>query len=152
MRRRGVIVSLEGHGGDELLAGYGLHILLALMRSRGLLVTPRRTLDLIDTLQNMYGAGQPERPNKAVVAMLTIPAVRAVARHLRRSQRTLADTIRRHSFDPSTTSNDARVEEQAIAGLYCDGSYCALLDDRSRQPGCSQEQAVLGKKFDHRPS
>ncbi len=116
MRREGVIVSLEGHGGDELLAGYGLHILLALMRSRGLMAAPGRTLDLIDTLQHMHGPGQPERPvNKAVLAALTIPGVRAIARHLKRSQRVLAETVRRHSFDPTTATDEAaRVEEQAI--------------------------------------
>jgi asparagine synthase (glutamine-hydrolysing) len=119
MRREGVIVSLEGHGGDELLAGYGLHILLALMRSRGLIAAPRRTLDLIDTLQRMYDPENPERPaNKVLLAALTIPGVRAVARHLRRSQRVFAEMIRRHSFDPNTATDEAaRVEEQAIDAL-----------------------------------
>jgi asparagine synthase (glutamine-hydrolysing) len=118
MRRDGVIVSLEGHGGDELLAGYGLHILLALMRSRGLMAEPRRTLDLIDTLQHMHGPRGPERPNKAVLAALTIPGVRAVARLLRPSQRVLAEMIRRHSFDPTTATDEAaRAEEQAIDAL-----------------------------------
>jgi asparagine synthase (glutamine-hydrolysing) len=118
MRREGVIVSLEGHGGDELLAGYPLHILVALMRSRGILAASGRTLELIDTLQRMYGPGQPERPSKAVLAALTIPSIRAVARHLRPSQRVLADTVRRHSFDPTTATDDAaREEEQAIDAL-----------------------------------
>lgn len=118
MRREGVIVSLEGHGGDELLAGYDLHILLALMRSRGIMAAPCRTLDLLDTLQHMHGAGSPERPNKAVLAALTIPGVHAVARYLRPSQRLLAEAIRRHSFDPTTATDEAtRVEEQAIDAL-----------------------------------
>ena len=118
MRREGVIVSLEGHGGDELLAGYALHILLALMRSRGLMAAPRRTLDLIDTLQHMHGGGRSERPNKAVLAALTIPGVHAVARHLWPSQRLLAETIRRHSFDPTTATDEStRIEEQAIDAL-----------------------------------
>jgi asparagine synthase (glutamine-hydrolysing) len=118
MRREGVIVSLEGHGGDELLGGYGLHVLLALMRSRGLLAAPGRTLDLIDTLYHM----QPEEPpNRVVLAALTIPGVRALARHLpiaRRRERMLAETVRRHSFDPTTTTDaTARLEEQAIDAL-----------------------------------
>jgi asparagine synthase (glutamine-hydrolysing) len=118
MRRQGIIVSLEGHGGDELLGGYDLHVLLALMRGRGLVAAPGRTLDLIDTLYHM----QPEVPPKrAVLAALTIPGVRAVARHLpiaRRRERMLAETIRRHSFDPATATDEAaRVEEQAIDAL-----------------------------------
>jgi asparagine synthase (glutamine-hydrolysing) len=121
MRRQGIIVSLEGHGGDELLAGYDLHVLLALLRGRGLIAAPFRTLDLIDTLQHMYAPGHPERPNKAVLAALTVPSLRALARQLpmtRRSQRRLAETLRRHSFDPNTASDkQARAEEQAIDAL-----------------------------------
>ena len=118
MRREGIIVSLEGHGGDELLGGYGLHVLLALMRSRGLVGAPCRTLDLIDTLYHM----QPEEPpNRAVLAALTIPGVRSLARHLpftRRRERMLAETIRRHSFDPTTATDLATcAEEQAIDAL-----------------------------------
>ena len=62
MRRDGVIVSLEGHGGDELLAGYGLHVLLAILRGPSLMTAPARTLDLIGTLQHMYSRENPERP------------------------------------------------------------------------------------------
>jgi len=118
MRRQGIIVSLEGHGGDELLGGYDLHVLLALMRSRGLIAAPGRTLDLIDTLYHL----QPEIPPKrAVLAALTIPGVRAAARFLpiaRRRERMLAEVVRRHSFDPVTAIDAAaRVEEQAIDEL-----------------------------------
>ena len=59
MRRDNVIVSLEGHGGDELLGGYGLHILLALLRGPSFIRAPRRIFDLIDTLQHMYSAQDP---------------------------------------------------------------------------------------------
>ena len=119
MRREGIIVSLEGHGGDELLAGYDLHILLALMRGGGLMAAPSRTLDLIKTLQHMYShARQSERPNKLVLAALTIRSVRAVVRHLRPSQRVLAEVVRRHSFDPATAADKTtRAEEQAIDAL-----------------------------------
>ncbi|HYB70304.1 MAG TPA: asparagine synthase (glutamine-hydrolyzing) [Candidatus Bathyarchaeia archaeon] len=118
MRREGIIVSLEGHGGDELLGGYDLHVLLALMGGRGLVAAPGRTLDLIDTLYHL----QPEiSPKRAVLAALTIPGVRAIARHLpvaRRRERLLAQTVRRHSFDPATVIDEAaRVEEQAIDAL-----------------------------------
>jgi asparagine synthase (glutamine-hydrolysing) len=122
MRREGIVVSLDGHGGDELLGGYGIHIMLALMRSRGLVAAPCRTLDLINTLHQMHDPGQPDRPvNKALLAALTIPGVRPVARRLpvaRQRQQRLADMLRRYSYDPATAPNEAaREEEQAIDAL-----------------------------------
>jgi asparagine synthase (glutamine-hydrolysing) len=40
MRSDGIVVSLEGHGGDELLGGYVTHIGQALLRSGGLAAAP----------------------------------------------------------------------------------------------------------------
>jgi asparagine synthase (glutamine-hydrolysing) len=122
MRRQGVVISLDGHGGDELLGGYDLHIMLALLRSGGIMAARGRTLDLIDTLRHMYRAGQPERPaSTAVLAAMTVPGMRAVAQHLPivgRRQRMLAEDLRRHSPDPTLAIDEAaRIEEQAIERL-----------------------------------
>ena len=111
MRRDGVFVSLDGHGGDELLAGYGLHVLLALLRGPRFTSAPRRTTDLIRTLQHMFEPGYPDHPGRAAtLAALTYPGIRAVARRVLRSQRTLAESLRRHSSDPS--SEDAHSLER----------------------------------------
>ena len=83
MRREGVVVSLDGHGGDELLGGYVMHIQEALTRSAGFAAEPRRTLDLINTLIPMFDPAQPYRPpNKALMAALTVPFVRSFARRI----------------------------------------------------------------------
>ena len=93
MRSDGIVVSLDGHGGDELLGGYVTHIGQALLRSGGLAAAPRRTLDLIETLRNMHDPAQSgRRPNKALLAALTLPSIRSVAR------RTSADRRRRHAL------------------------------------------------------
>ena len=55
-------------------------------------------MDLIRTLQQMYGPGYPDRPrSKAALAALTFPFVRAAARRVLASQRALAESLRRHS-------------------------------------------------------
>ena len=100
-------ISLEGHGGDELLGGYGMHLLLALLRGPTVISAPMRTLDLIGTLQRMYGENSPERPGgTAKLALLTFPWIRAAARKLLPGQRTLQETsaaaLERHRRQMST--------------------------------------------------
>jgi asparagine synthase (glutamine-hydrolysing) len=55
LRRGGVVVSLDGHGADEMLAGYMNHINRALRARGSWLRAPRRTLDLVRTVHAMYG-------------------------------------------------------------------------------------------------
>jgi asparagine synthase (glutamine-hydrolysing) len=108
MRRDGVVVSLDGHGGDELLAGYGLHLLLALLRGPRLTRDPRRANDLIRTLHGMFRAGYPDQPGGWLrLAALTYPEIRAIARRVLPSQRTLDESLRRHSLDPSSEDSEA---------------------------------------------
>ena len=108
MRRDGVAVSLDGHGGDELLAGYGLHVLLALVRGPRFTTAPRRAMDLVHTLQQMYLPGYPDRPrSKAALAALTFPFVRAAGRRVLASQRSLAEGLRRHSQESSSADREA---------------------------------------------
>jgi len=98
MRRDGVAISLEGHGGDELLGGYGMHLLMALLRGPTVASAPTRTLDLIRTLQGLYGPHHPEPPGgTARLALLTFPFVRAAARRLLPTQRKLQGSLQRHS-------------------------------------------------------
>jgi asparagine synthase (glutamine-hydrolysing) len=119
MRREGVVVSMDGHGGDELLGGYGFHVMLALMRGGGLLASPARTLDLIDTLHRMHPAGDPDRPAATpALAALTIPGVRRLARLLPFARRRLNDLdqlMERHSSAASGSADAA--EERAIDEL-----------------------------------
>jgi asparagine synthase (glutamine-hydrolysing) len=121
MRREGVVVSLDGHGGDELLGGYGLHLQVALLRGRGLVVEPRRTLDLINTLRHM-------QPNEQVgtfmndvgFAALSIPRVRAIARALpfvRGRYRRWQELVGQYSCDSDARLETTRTEEQAIDAL-----------------------------------
>lgn len=110
MRRAGVVVSLDGHGGDEVFAGYALHVELALLRAGGLLAAPRRTLDLLRTWHNMQGGRRALLPRELLLAALTLPGVRVAAPHVGplhvRTAGLLADAAR---HDPrSVGAEDAR--------------------------------------------
>lgn len=54
LRRDGVAVSLDGHGGDELFAGYRQHVVGALQRTN-VFRSPARVWDLVDTLRGLDG-------------------------------------------------------------------------------------------------
>jgi asparagine synthase (glutamine-hydrolysing) len=62
LRRDGVVVSLDGHGSDEMLGGYSYYTQTALENSGGLLRNPLRTLDLINTFYYMHGQDGPLPP------------------------------------------------------------------------------------------
>jgi asparagine synthase (glutamine-hydrolysing) len=90
LRRDGVVVSLDGHGADEMLGGYNQYAETALRETRGLVRSPSRTLDLVNTLHHLYAPGGPvPAPSRVRLVMdkaatdpvLTLPA--RAARSLR---------------------------------------------------------------------
>ena len=54
MRRRGVTVSLDGHGGDEALAGYHSYVRVAMKDTVWPMPNPRRWRDLQLVARNLY--------------------------------------------------------------------------------------------------
>ena len=56
LRQDGVVVSLDGHGSDELLAGYSAHVAAELDATS--LLRVRRTAELLGTLQPLYPVGE----------------------------------------------------------------------------------------------
>lgn len=120
MRREGVVVSLDGHGGDELLGGYATHIEQALLRGPGFATAPRRTLDLIETLQHMSHPAPPNPfLNKGLLVALTIPSVRSMARRFHSvasMEQGFAAKLLRQAFPPIAPDLGAS-EEIAIDAL-----------------------------------
>lgn len=72
LRECGVVVTLDGHGGDELLGGYVSHVKHALYDAGRLRRWPGRYAQLIDTYQAMFrsssGSMQPDRPLRQLMA------------------------------------------------------------------------------------
>jgi len=70
-RRAGVVVTLDGHGGDELLGGYVSYVLHALYDAGRLRRWPGRYLQLLDLYRAMFrpstGAMQPDRSLRRLV-------------------------------------------------------------------------------------
>ncbi|BAZ47944.1 asparagine synthase (glutamine-hydrolysing) [Nostoc sp. NIES-4103] len=54
VRQHGLYVTMDGHGADELLAGYPQHITAAISANSGIF-HPKQTLSLIKILQGVYG-------------------------------------------------------------------------------------------------
>ena len=61
VKEGGATVSLDGHGADELLAGYVGYTSIALRGSGGFL-HPRRTIDLVRTFRDLYSDEGPQKP------------------------------------------------------------------------------------------
>ncbi len=121
MRRAGAVISIDGHGGDELLGGYDVHVLSALARGRGLLTAPRRTLDLLATWRGMRGRGSRlDLADVALFAASVAPGVLPVLRALPMSRgrtRFLLDAIEQHSSARTPAGDAARADDEAIDAL-----------------------------------
>lgn len=121
MRRAGVAVSLDGHGGDELLGGYAQHVELAVLRGAGLVAAPRRTLDLLRTLHHLQGGRREALLREALLGALSVPALRASAPRLpalRARMRGIEAMVARHAAHADLAHGaEQRAEEEAIDAL-----------------------------------
>ncbi len=68
-RAHGVVVTLDGHGGDELLAGYPGYVVSALYDEGAPLGSPRRYLDLLHTYRDMFGRMADTGPRQNITAL-----------------------------------------------------------------------------------
>lgn len=59
VRQNGTVISIDGHGPDELLGGYHHHVETALANSLFPMPTPWRTRELNNVLQGMFPEGSP---------------------------------------------------------------------------------------------
>lgn len=79
IRRYGISVSLDGHGADEMLAGYSNSIYAELQAHGNFLSSPRRTLDLVRIWHGTQTEGVHSR-GMAGMAMSSDPVLRATQR------------------------------------------------------------------------
>ena len=118
MRRAGIVVSLDGHGGDELFGGYPAHVEAALLRGPGLVAAPGRSLDLLRTLHFMRGGGSPALPRDLLLSALAVPSLRALAPHvplLAERVRSVESDVARHATSGAQDEDPA--EARAIDAL-----------------------------------
>ncbi len=65
-RKDRVVVTLDGHGGDELLAGYPHYTLAALYDAGSWPTRPRRYLELLDVYRGLLGSPADAGPRRAL--------------------------------------------------------------------------------------
>jgi asparagine synthase (glutamine-hydrolysing) len=82
LRRDGVVVSLDGHGGDELLAGY-MHYVSGSLQRVSFARRPWRTIDLARTLAPMNGPGSMSTQRLLARQLRQLSVLDAVAGRLR---------------------------------------------------------------------
>ncbi len=86
LRKDGVVVSLDGHGADELLTGYEDSLRSLLKIHGSLLHAPLRTLDVVGTVTSMEpGTGWKTRARLLLDSDPFLRRVRDTARSARRS-------------------------------------------------------------------
>ena len=101
LRREGVVVSLDGHGADEMLGGYTHYAQTALRTSGGIWRTPRRTLELTSILHSLYA---PDGPVSAPPFWKLLAANDPLIRFLRRTSASNDDHPVENSPDPAEES------------------------------------------------
>ncbi|MFZ4984788.1 MAG: asparagine synthase (glutamine-hydrolyzing) [Blastocatellia bacterium] len=101
LRREGVVVSLDGHGADEMLGGYTHYAQAALRTSGGIWRTPRRTLELTSILHSLYA---PDGPVSAPPFWKLLAANDPLIRFLRRTSASNDDHPVENSPDPAEES------------------------------------------------
>jgi asparagine synthase (glutamine-hydrolysing) len=84
LRNEGVVVSLDGHGADELLAGYNWYVDLALQNCGGIFKSPGRAFDLMRLSRSLYSkTGPMNRPSYLRLALTTYPTLWQAARRMK---------------------------------------------------------------------
>ncbi|MHC5020130.1 MAG: asparagine synthase (glutamine-hydrolyzing) [Planctomycetota bacterium] len=109
LRREGLVVSLDGHGGDELLGGYPHHPEEELRAIGGLRAAPARGRELLQISRSLHAPGGPiAPPNPFAMALKADPIVRRGARSLRAAWRALRGAAQIPLPPPSPAETEAR--------------------------------------------
>ena len=114
----GYRVTLDGHGADEMLGGYGQHIVAAMKLARGF-AHPLRTLELSGIYQGVMGGGaQWIEHNPWWMAVGFTPllgqvlnAARAVKRQIRGDARNVTRWLRPHDADGGADRGLAELDD-----------------------------------------
>jgi asparagine synthase (glutamine-hydrolysing) len=90
LRRNKVYVSLDGHGADEILAGYPNQIKEVLAAEGNLLRSPLRTADLMRTVQGMSSSGTVSSGDLSDLLVMSDPFIRGAAKLANRAVKGLS--------------------------------------------------------------
>jgi asparagine synthase (glutamine-hydrolysing) len=93
LRANGIVVSLDGHGADEMLAGYP-RTYTNWLATGPLARAPLRTLDIVRTVSGMYSRGAVDGPRFVELLASSSPFLRTARRFSQRGTRFVRRIVR----------------------------------------------------------
>jgi asparagine synthase (glutamine-hydrolysing) len=131
LRRHGIVVSLDGHGADEMLGGYTRLYEHTLHAQRSFMQAPARNLDLIQTLRGIMGLGDSSvfaEPSVMSMVVDNDPFLRLGRGALQRGQRLAGRVLRRSTASESRTLRDATWAPPVPPITYMDEDTKSIVD------------------------
>lgn len=131
LRRDGVVVSLDGHGADEMLGGYAPYADIALRATGGFLRSPLRTWELMNTLYNLYAPDGPAaQPNRLRMMLKNDPILNLPERGARTLYRKTLKPLRRRYGNGTTATSQGEpwVEDSPFGTRHTDAQEERAID------------------------
>jgi asparagine synthase (glutamine-hydrolysing) len=131
LRQHGIVVSLDGHGADEMLGGYARVYQHTLRSQRSFMQAPARTLDLIQTLRGMSGLGTTVAPSVMSLVMESDPLLRRSRGAMQRGRQLAARVFRPNGSAGARTANGSPWSPPVPSIRYMDDDTRSIVDSLS---------------------
>jgi asparagine synthase (glutamine-hydrolysing) len=131
LRQHGIVVSLDGHGADEMLGGYARVYHHTLHSQRSFMQAPARTLDLIQTLRGLSGFGSTAAPSVMSLVADSDSFLRGGRSAVRRGRQLATRALRRNGAAGGNGTHEPAWTPPVPSIAYLDDDTRAVVDSLS---------------------